>query len=157
MILEITDIFGNRVELQPRVELYSVRDFMGQEMPGLAIALDEIVDEPYGMDPYATLTVSFGEFIGLKNSAYIDTNNCRFAQQLLNQGFAEDTGLRKSSGFCESPLWAFKQEFLEEIGGENYAEYSQCHDAYMKAVEERLSAEENFDPTEHAQGGMTMQ
>ena len=70
---------------------------------------------------------------------------------------AEDTGLRKSSGFCEYPLWAFKQEFLEEIGGENYAEYSQCHDAYMKAVEERLSAEENFDPTEHAQGGMTMQ
>ena len=93
----------------------------------------------------------------MKNSAYIDTNNCRFAQQLLNQGFAEDTGLRKSSGFCEYPLWAFKQEFLEEIGGENYAEYSQCHDAYMKAVEERLSAEENFDPTEHAQGGMTMQ
>ena len=46
MTLEITDIFGNRVELQPRVELYSVRDFMGQELPGLAIALDEIVDEP---------------------------------------------------------------------------------------------------------------
>lgn len=97
MTLEITDIFGNRVELQPRVELYSVRDFMGQEMPGLAIALDEIVDEPYGMEPYATLTVSFGEFIGLKNSAYIDTNNCRFAQQLLNQGFAEDTGCGKAA------------------------------------------------------------
>ena len=157
MTLEITDIFGNRVELQPRVELYSVHDFMGQEMPGLAIALDEIVDEHHGVEPYATLTVSFGEFIGLKNSAYIDTNNCRFAQQLLNQGIVEDTGLRKSSGFCEYPLWAFKQEFLEEIGGENYAEYSQCHDAYMKAVEERLSAEENFDPTEHTQGGMTMQ
>ena len=60
MTLEITDIFGNRVELQPRVELYSVRDFMGQEMPGLAIALDEIVDEPYGMEPY-TATVVAGE------------------------------------------------------------------------------------------------
>ena len=157
MTLEITDIFGNRVELQPRVELYSVRDFMGQEMPGLAIALDEIVDEPHGMEPYATLTVSFGEFIGMKNSAYIDTNNCRFAQQLLDQGIAEDTGLRKSSGFCEYPLWTFKQEFLEEIGGENYAEYSRCYDAYMKAVEERLSAEENFDPAEYTQGGMTIQ
>lgn len=33
MTLEITDIFGNRLELQPRVELYSVRDFMGQEIP----------------------------------------------------------------------------------------------------------------------------
>ena len=121
------------------------------------IALDEIVDEHHGVEPYATLTVSFGEFIGLKNSAYIDTNNCRFAQQLLNQGIVEDTGLRKSSGFCEYPLWTFKQEFLEEIGGENYAEYSRCYDAYMKAVEERLSAEENFDPAEHTQDGMTMQ
>ena len=75
MTLEITDIFGNRVELQPRVELYSVRDFMGQEMPGLAIALDEIVDEPYGMEPYATLTVSFGEFIGLNTAASANTRS----------------------------------------------------------------------------------
>ena len=118
MILEITDYFGAPVKLQPRVELYSVRDFMGREMPGLAIVLDEVMGEPDEMEPYATLTVSFGEFIGLKNSAYIDTNNCRFAQQLLDQGIAEDTGLRKSSGFCEYPLWGFKKEFLEEIGGE---------------------------------------
>ena len=55
------------------------------------------------------LTVSFGEFIGLKDSAYIDTNNCRFAQQLLDQGIAVDTGLRKSSGFCEYPLWGFQE------------------------------------------------
>ena len=113
MILEITDYFGNPVKLQPRVELYSVRDFMGKEMPGLAIVLDEIMGAPDEMEQYATLTVSFGEFIGLKDSAYIDTNNCRFAQQLLDQGIAVDTGLRKSSGFCEYPLWGFKKEFLE--------------------------------------------
>ena len=70
MILEITDYFGTPVKLQPRVELYSVRDFMGREMPGLAIVLDEVMGEPDEMEPYATLTVSFGEFIGLKNSAY---------------------------------------------------------------------------------------
>lgn len=70
MILEITDYFGAPVKLQPRVELYSVRDFMGREMPGLAIVLDEVMGEPDEMEPYATLTVSFGEFIGLKNSAY---------------------------------------------------------------------------------------
>lgn len=43
MILEITDYFGAPVKLQPRVELYSVRDFMGREMPGLAIVLDEVM------------------------------------------------------------------------------------------------------------------
>ena len=64
MILEITDYFGTPVKLQPRVELYSVRDFMGREMPGLAIVLDEVMGEPDEMEPYATLTVSFGEFIG---------------------------------------------------------------------------------------------
>ena len=82
MMLTITDCFGQRVSLKPRVELYRVHDFMGAKMPGLAIALytvgtDAVEDE----ELYAVLTVSFGEFIGLQNAAYIDTNNCYFAQQ----------------------------------------------------------------------------
>ena len=85
MILEITDYFAGPVKLQPRLELYSVRGFMGEEMPGLAIVLDEVMGEPDEMEQYATLTVSFGEFIGLKDSAYIDTNNCRFTQQLYGE------------------------------------------------------------------------
>lgn len=87
MMLTITDCFGQRVSLKPRVELYRVHDFMGAKMPGLAIALytvgtDAVEDE----ELYAVLTVSFGEFIGLQNAAYIDTNNCYFARQLLDQG-----------------------------------------------------------------------
>ena len=46
MILEITDYFAGPVKLQPRLELYSVRGFMGEEMPGLAIVLDEVMGEP---------------------------------------------------------------------------------------------------------------
>ena len=160
MTLEITDIFGGHVKLKPRVELYSVNDFMGQEMPGLAIVLDEDMGEPNGLEQYAVLTVSFGEFIGLKNCAYIDTNNCYFAQQLLDQGIAVDTGLRKSSGFCEYPLWAFKKEFLEEIGSENYAEYSRRYDAYMKAAREMLDGGEGYEneePIREENDGMTMQ
>lgn len=160
MTLEITDIFGSRVKLQPRVELYSVCDFMGQEMPGLAVVLDEVTGEPDGLEQYATLTVSFGEFIGLRDCAYIDTNNCYFAQQLLDQGIAVDTGLRKSSGFCEYPLWAFKEGFLEEIGGEHYAEYTRCYDAYMRAAAEMMGGGEdmeNEEPIQEESDGMTMQ
>lgn len=160
MILEITDYFAGPVKLQPRLELYSVRGFMGEEMPGLAIVLDEVMGEPDEMEQYATLTVSFGEFIGLKDSAYIDTNNCRFTQQLLDQGIAVDTGLRKSSGFCEYPLWEFKKEFLEEIGSENYAEYSRRYDAYMKAAREMLDGGEGYEneePMQEENDGMTMQ
>ena len=83
---------------------------------------------------YPYVTKSFGEFIGMKNSVYIDLNNCPFAVDLLKQGFAEDTGLTKHSGRCVYPLWTFKEEFLKEIGAENYKIYSDEFDHYMKGV-----------------------
>lgn len=131
MILRITDMSGYHVLLQPRMGLYSVRDFMGKELPGIAIILDECGDMPEDLEEYAVLTVSFGEFISIKNCAYIDVNNCYFAKELLSKGIAEDTGLTKHSGFCQYPLWRFKEDFLKEIGGPNYEEYSRCYDAYM--------------------------
>lgn len=140
MIYEITDYFGNRVPLKPRIELYSVTDFMGTEMPGLAVVLDEVSDEPDLQ--YAVLTVSFGEMIGIKNSAYIDTNNCPFARQLLDKGIAQDTGLTKNSGFCQYPLWVFNEDFLRECGGENYRKYSETFDEYMNSFADEGEDEE---------------
>ena len=133
-IFTINDLFGQQVTLQPRVELYSVRDFMGHKLPGLAIILDEVNDQLECDEQYAVLTVSFGEFISAKDFAYIDTNNCYFARQLLVQGIAEDTGLSKSSGFCQYPLWHFHEDFLKEIGGTAYEEYSRRYNAYMHSA-----------------------
>lgn len=42
MTFEIKDYFETPVILEPRVELYTVYDFMGKELPGLAIVLDMI-------------------------------------------------------------------------------------------------------------------
>ena len=100
-------------------------------LPGLAIVLNEVGSTPDEAEEYAVLTVSFGDFLSLKNGAYIDTNNCYFADQLLRQGIAEDTGFSRHSGFCQYPLWRFKEEFLKEIGGENYQEYLRRYDEYM--------------------------
>ena len=126
----ITDYFGDRVELEPCLELYTVRDVMGKEMPGLAIQL-YFVDEEFGEpELYEDLTVCFGEFISLRNAAYIDTNNCYFAPQLLEQGIAKDTGLKKHSGFWEYPLWVFEEDFLREIGAENYKKYIEAYNSY---------------------------
>lgn len=130
MELKITDSFGKQVSLSPHVELYAVRDYMGKKMPGLAIVLDEIGGEG---EQYAVLTVSFGEFIAIKNSAYIDTNNCPFTEQLLDQGIAEATGLTKHSGYCVYPLWVFKEDFLKEIGGEKYRQYAEAYNRYFEA------------------------
>lgn len=148
--LKITNCFGRTVTLRPRLELYSVTDFMGMEMPGLAVVLDEIGDSPDDLEQYAVLTVSFGEHIGIKNSAYIDTNNCTFADQLLEKGIAEPTGLYKTSGYCRYPLWIFKEEFLRAIGSENYQKYTQAFDQEMKMEPQ----EEGEEPSSMTLGGM---
>lgn len=46
--LKIKDFFGEEVTLQPRLELYSVTDFMGKEMPGLAVVLGSAGQNPGG-------------------------------------------------------------------------------------------------------------
>ena len=137
MQFNIKDYFGSQVTVEPSVELYSVRDFMGKELPGLAVELNE-VDSDGIKTPYTMLTTSFGEFISIKNAAYIDTNNCPFAEQLLEQGIAEPTGLTKSSGFCQYPLWIFNEDFLKEHGGESYQKYSDEFDSYINQGDEDI-------------------
>ena len=137
MQFNIKDYFGSQVTVKPSVELYSVRDFMGKELPGLAVELNE-VDSDGIKTPYTMLTTSFGEFISIKNAAYIDTNNCPFAEQLLEQGIAQPTGLTKSSGFCQYPLWIFNEDFLKEHGGESYQKYSDEFDSYINQDDEDI-------------------
>ena len=128
MIYEINTSYSGKVKVKPSVELYTVKDFMGKEMPGLAIRLTDADT----LEPFSMLTKSFGEFIGIKNAAYIDTNNCPYANQLLEKGIATATPIKKASGRCEYPLWIFNKEFLLEHGEENYKKYSDSYDEYMK-------------------------
>ena len=81
----ITDSRGNQIVLEPTLALYSVRDFTGKEMPGLAIDLIDISNKDDPVE-YHSLTVSLGEFIGLKNCAYVDTNNCSFKNSCSYRG-----------------------------------------------------------------------
>ena len=133
MKYEITDFYGRALSVSPRLGLYSVEDYMGNKLPGIAVILDDVTD-PSEPEQYAVLTVSFGEFIGMKNCAYIDTNNCDFAQQLLDKGLASDTGFYKASGFCKYPLWQFEEGTLREIDNEVYQKYSDAYDGYMASM-----------------------
>ena len=81
----------------------------------------------------------------MKNCAYIDTNNCRFADVILQSGVATDTGLTKQSCFWEYPLWKFKPEFLSSIDKEQYEAYSKEFDNYMSGIypEEEIPENDN--------------
>ena len=138
----INDSFGE-VELHPKLDLIEVKDFMGETHHNLYIGFDYYEDG--AKLPYADFTVSFGEYIGMKNCAYVDTNNCRFADAILKTGIATDTNLTKQSGFWEYPLWIFKPEFLSDIGKEKYEIYSKEYDKYMSGIypEEKIPENDN--------------
>jgi hypothetical protein len=74
--------------------------------------------------------------------AYIDVNNCDFANQLCEQGLATDTGLYKTSGFCQYPLWQFSEETLREMDNDVYQQYSDAYDEYMESMYGDEQAEE---------------
>lgn len=149
MKLEIRNFLGEKIQLEPRLGLYMVSDLTGTRLPGLAVFLDELTSA--GREPYCALTVSFGEFLGIKNSAYIDTNNCGFAKQLLKPEIAQATGLYKTSGFCRYPLWIFSEKFLKEVDEETYRKYAKEYDSYMSRRNPESEEAEETVPEEEAQ------
>ena len=154
MTYKITIIGDREVEVTPKVQLYSVKDFMGNDLHGLAVNLDWIDPDTNMLEPYGTLTVSFGEYISAKNCAYIDTNNCPFAEQLLEYGIAHNTGLTKQSGFCKYPLWVFSEEFLKEHGAENYKYYCDERTKYLK---ENFGYDEDEESEETEESSIKME
>lgn len=127
---EIKLFDGEPITVKLEVKLYSVRDFMGKEMSGLAIELQSLGADNH-WNPFGPISKNFGEYIGIKNAVYIDTNNCPYVEELLEKGIAVETGFTKSSGFCLYPLWVFNSEFLEAYGGDKYKKYSKEYDEYM--------------------------
>lgn len=124
---DIKDIFGNNLKVYPKLQLYAHKDFQGKKLPGIALSLYSCEDNT----PYSDLTVSFGNFISVKNAAYIDTNNNQFAEELLNSyNIAEKTQYSISSGYCSYPLYIFKTDFLRSCGAEQYELYCREFDKY---------------------------
>ena len=131
VVWNIKDCFGKEIKIIPELFLYEVSDYMGRKtnIPGI-----QLYTEIKGQKtPYATITKSFGEFIGLKNTVYIDTGNYPFITQLLELGIAEDTGLTKHSAFCNYPLWIFEEGLLKSLGESEYDIYSKKYDKFMFA------------------------
>ena len=158
-IFEIILPGGETLRAVPKVELYSVIDFMGKKMPGLALTLCPVDPESGKVceDEYTALTVSFGEFIGRKNAAYIDVNNNPFYGQILTGDIAKNTGLIKHSGFCVYPLYVFSEDFLKSCGGENYQTYSDAYDEYMRAAFSPYDYEDEEETESCSPDGMSME
>jgi len=66
--------------------------------------------------PFATLTVNLSESDRLeKDCAYVDTNNCPWAEQFIEENkLGEPMGTYGFSGFCSYPLYKFNMDRLKD-------------------------------------------
>lgn len=87
---------------------YKVRVSFDKYANNQSLAVKLITDEE---DIFAVVSVNLTEswFIP-KNSAFIDVNNCPFAEKfLIENNIAKPVGIYSQSGFCSYPLYDFSQ------------------------------------------------
>lgn len=128
MEFQIKDFDGNLITLYPEMKLNYVQNIFIGNIPELTIVLNKKNADTEELEEYAVLTASFRDFIETKNAAYIDVSKCDFVDQLLDGKIIKDTGQTRRSGHWKYPLWVFDKNFLREIGGETYLEYSKAYD-----------------------------
>lgn len=120
------------IELIPELMVFVIPDIIGDQQHNIGINLYR--EGENGLEPFAILTKNFDEFVCQKFCAYVDTNNFPFANQLLEQGIAEDTGITRQSGFCNYPLWRFNEDFLKSINESLYWLYYGEYDEYTRSM-----------------------
>lgn len=64
---------------------------------------------------FAVLTVNISDRVLSNMSAFVDTNNCPWAEKfLIENNIAIPTGITETSGFCIYPLYIFNLTKLQE-------------------------------------------
>lgn len=128
--IKSSDEYDDRIDfidLRPELNLYYANDFMGRECYNICVQL--YCDE----GPFTTLTVNFGELIGIKNAAYIDTNNWPEALDYIKaMGIGKLTRYTHRSGFCEYPLVVFDESYLRSLDSKEYKLYEDTFNACME-------------------------
>ena len=88
----------------------------GQYSVGESLALQLYVNEEYGLEPYASLTVNLPSQHCAPDCAFVDINGLQDAEKMILQyGIGEPTGRTAVSGFCTYPEYRFDMDKLKDF------------------------------------------
>jgi hypothetical protein len=81
---------------------------------GIAVELFDLKDK----EPFACITVNLPDYRNASECAFIDTNNCEWAEEfLVKNKIATPTGVIGFSGFCSYPEYKFDLSKLQDERG----------------------------------------
>lgn len=95
--------WGKEYDVTIRSASYAVND-------NYAVILTETTGEPF-----ATLTVNLENSKLTKGYAFVDTNNCPWAEEFIKENnLGEFTGATRQQGYCVYPLYRFNTDKIKE-------------------------------------------
>ena len=90
---------------------YDVTIKTGKYLYGDNLAIELITDT---IEPFATLTKNLAEWTLPGDKAFVDTNNCPWAEKFIaDNKLGRPTGMTGTSGYCTYPLYRFYMEKLK--------------------------------------------
>ena len=82
----------------------------------LALQIMCIDDETGWEDYFAKLTVNLTEYTLNENEAFVDTNNCPWAEKFIEENnIGKFQNIYAPSGYCHYPQYKFDIERIEEL------------------------------------------
>lgn len=90
---------------------YNVTIKTGKYLCGDNLSIELITDFA---EPFATLTVNLAEWTLPNDKAFVDTNNCPWAEKFIaDNKLGKPTGIKGASGYCVYPQYRFDMEKLK--------------------------------------------
>lgn len=103
-------------------------------------------------EPYSTLSVNFGSFLGdpytgsfiRDNCTFIDTNNNPDAEHFLKEMGAKPytkwgSEVKMQSGFCEYPLYEFPNDLLKEMDPKGFEAHEKIYWKNLEIEQKKLN------------------
>lgn len=91
--------------------VYNVTIKTGKYLYGDNLSIELITDFA---EPFARLTVNLPEWTLPNNIAFVDTNNCPWAEKFIaDNKLGRPTGIKAASGYCVYPQYRFDMEKLK--------------------------------------------
>ena len=103
-LMKIKTDFGTYEDISISISKYCKGD-------RLAIMLNSMNE-----GPFTSLTVNLPEIVIKENQAFVDTNNCTWAPEFIEQySLGKATGEYGESGFCRYPLYEFDMDKIQRF------------------------------------------
>ncbi len=130
---EYTTQYGGQYTVKPRLNMYANND-------NLYVGLDCYDKGGAFWEPFGDVTVNIDSLPYLYSTIDTNNNGDKIIEFLEQNGFGECTPFVIPSGFCNFPVFQFKEEKLRAIDPVAFEKYAKAHGVKKEPLDKKISS-----------------